>query len=627
MELVLAVLSFGLMGTALFAVAALIFVTARPFFESSEQTAQLAPFQIIGVEDSKAAKYAQTLPEMVLARLGTLQSRMNEAFAALKRVRSQAVPGQATAQDVVETLNVPKTVWTPIEVEFKISDVDVGSLLRFLTRRPSSKNLWDISVSFPSADDGEARAFVTGRLSNGGQLSFAENAEPTIEAIVDQSAISILQVTLKEEGHEISPLTTESFRSFLDYVDRYVAVRRQEIAERKVLKQKYEALNGLSTEFANRGLFSWSDFLWLASDIAERGGDWGRAHVYYERLLTTAPESSEFREVLDKKVADVTAKLDAEREIQLATSRAEAAAAGTAGAAVGSAAAAKEIAKEMVQGERLAKLSDLPDDSLLEPVRSQIGWKPTYSAKDIKIGIVGAIPWEQALQKADVLLPPAHEGLLGDSVMRDYASTVFNTTRMIAPDATYVFTGLRSSQGATALSDLLPGLARMVRMDVDIVLFTFASSGSPDVPLLDALEAALSTTTVVVPAGNDGLTRPSTYSSVSRGAVVSAALSLEGKPTAFSSVAPRTFWALGADLPIVDPTTGAVTRRSGTTYSAALTAGALAVLFSMFPEHQRKDIVDALFSSGAARNYEELKVKGRIINIENAIEYLSERTS
>src|SRR5262249_13598618 len=115
-----------------------------------------------------------------------------------------------------------------------------------------------------------------------------------------------------------------------------------------------------------------------------------------------------------------------------------------------------------------------PKEELAVPIKQLIGAPdPLPPHAEVRIALIGT-PWPQVLKSARTKIYRA--GSNQDETLSDYTTRVVQAARMVAPDATYGFVGLPSTDATFQTSELLRAFADITNSDADVLLFTFGGA-------------------------------------------------------------------------------------------------------------------------------------------------------
>jgi subtilisin family serine protease len=253
------------------------------------------------------------------------------------------------------------------------------------------------------------------------------------------------------------------------------------------------------------------------------------------------------------------------------------------------------------------------DEQLVAPLKALLRVPaPLPAHADVKVAFVGE-PWAQALKmvRSNILQKAKQQH---DSLY-DHTTGLLQATRVIAPDATYQFVGVETSvAGGLAEAELVRALGSIKASDAEVLVFGY---GPANQQLLRILREIAGRMVVVIAAGNTADT--SSFAPLDDVALIVGATDANGSLTKFSDSSPRSVSAPGADIPVVSPTTGNMSRFSGTSYSAALAGGAAALLKASRPSATPQQIINAL--------RETAKQPARSIDLTGALRKLAEATA
>jgi len=231
----------------------------------------------------------------------------------------------------------------------------------------------------------------------------------------------------------------------------------------------------------------------------------------------------------------------------------------------------------------------------------------------VTIGLVGPAPLEMKDARLEVLGGSATDA---DPSLRYHQAGVHQVARILAPNATFVYAPFGISGPAVSNDALIGALKQLIEHKPRIILLAWGSS--QPISAIDLLIKQFADKILfVLPAGNEP--GPSNYQKVADVALVVAAVTPDGAPAGFTSASDDAIWAPGTDLPVIVTVADKSQTISGTSFSAAVGAGAAAVLVGDVPTAMPAQIREALFvTSRPAQG----RTQPRIINVSAAREWL-----
>ena len=579
MSLAFAILLYGVIGI-LIAAGVVWYVTAvKARFFGATPAPSLGEVQIVGLDEARTQALVGSLPQMVIAQLNHLKARTNAAIRALVEAEGALdTTGARPADPRFVDLPVPADFTRRIEIEFKVAEVELGWLVSLFVEQARDQNQVQISVSFT----GDAQqASIFGFLPGDQGYSFVIETGGELRDIVPAIAAAILQYSVQRQDQSFEVLDAAAFGQMIDALADYSALERSRRLLGSVpdaLRDNYRPILERIEPHARR-FPGWRDLQWLASQLAERAQAWEAARLFYGNVVALTPPEDSRLQLLTAKLATIEERLRADQQVALA----EAAGTDQADAPAEVAARTREAAARTPEDPRVARLREL------------IGLPAPVSAAGVRIGIVGGVPWPEAV--AGLTIEEAAAGA-GDDALRDYTTELLQAVRLVAPDATFVFAPIGGGKSYGGMNDLLTAMGAIFRADVDVVLLTWGADRVQ--PVIDeAIARHAEDAVIVLAAGNTPGTSP--YVAVAEDALIACAADPAGGRAAFSASAPGSVWAPGEAVPIISPRTGGIELRAGTSFAAALVAGGAALLQAAAPEAAPAAIRQALVETAAPR--------------------------
>ena len=528
--------------------------------------------------DSTALK--REFPSLVLSELNSLQAKANSAIAAIRQARASI--GSATARPAdtrFQDVEAPSLLTSPFDVELKIADVDVGSLLSWLSKRSSESNQLKLNIVF-NKDGSQSTIYgtVVGRPS----YSFSVQADGTVEDIVREVATVIIQKEAVKSDERLVALDAVSFTTLIESLNELALAEKEAffLNEDRVAKNK-ELFDRLQKA---RGFSQFPELQWLTARTAENAELWPEAIQYYRNLLAyydspTATLTDDERVVRVREITDKVAALDDRQKAS--TARPIVVAAGDASQPPG-------IAKLLAQ--------QICGD--YSRIWAQLGISGALPSSTVTMGLVGAPSSSVAEAFGGTIVgSPARVAPSEETrtfPIDDYIASVGQAVRAVAKEVTFVFAGLNDAMMAD--SQIIESLQAILKADmIDVVLMTYGQrGGTPLNPTYrTVVEGAADKTIVVFAAGNDPSVA-SAYAALADISLVSQGLDQEGKAAPFTSVAEGGVWTPGIAIPFCSLSSGEPTTGSGTSFSAALVAALAAALATEFPDAKPQQIVSAM---------------------------------
>ena len=592
----LSIFTFIVIGAAILAIAWWYVMAIRDSFFTDKRAYVLGEVEVVGKSDV-AEIYKKVLPRLIVAKLTTLRNETNDAVLSLKEARDRRAGEQRLqTQELVTQRDLPQPFSQPLEIELKIADVDVGPILSFLTARALYKEILEVTASLTA--DG-LNANVYGHLPGSEGYSFTERTKNSPDDIADSVAAAIIAEAVKREEPALAALGAEAYGTVLSVLSDYAKHRKIAPMLADGGQAELENFNDRLRETAFR--FSrWRDLQWLAAEIAEEARKWEDSYAYYSNLAAITPKGHADRMVIDQKLGIV----ETERNRILAA-QAVAKRRGVDPESI--------LEKQVSDGRSAASAS--VSLQLSNPILRLLGLTAAIDVGGQKIGVVGA-PWDESLANivSETLYEIDDKG--NDSSIRDYITMLVQATRIVASNATFVFAPIPAKTTMeTGLLEALDTLSE--RSDVDVILYAFGGP-SPDQAINSVVRDISASTAVVLPAGNLA-GNDSIYSDVVDLAFVAGAVDQTGGRAYFTSETKGMVWAPGVDVPVISPRSGSTERRSGTAFSSAIAAGAVAILRNRFPNAATAMLLSALRDTAKPA---EGRKSPPIINIPAALENL-----
>jgi hypothetical protein len=326
-------------------------------------------------------------------------------------------------------------------------------------------NVIDFTASFDA--DGKSVSLFGHAKGPSKYAFFLRDDTGRADEVAQAAAASIIQQEQRRGEIAVQPLPPSDYLPVVDALSTYATFETvdrswKQQKGRPDFTQKYKEQLGSIGKIAEK-YTQWAELQWLAAEIAERAGDREKALAFTvnEQLLT--PRDDPRYEKLNTRMARLTEKTFA----SMASGEARTAARAAAG--------------------------QIPPNELVAPFRTLMGVPAERPPHDkVRVAFVG-MPWPEA-GKFTILRSVAEQ----DETLSDYTTSVLQTMRMIAPDATYEFVGVSSDRGAMTESEIALALAAVKDSDAEILVFSYGGKYPPSVKLLRALASQM---VVVVPAG------------------------------------------------------------------------------------------------------------------------------
>lgn len=592
----LSVFLFVVVGAAILGAAWWYVMTLVDALRAGKPAYVLGEVEVVG-DSELAESYKKILPRLIVAKLAQTRNQTNEAVQSLKDARHRrAGRSHLQSQEFVKEKDLPEPFSQPLDIELKVADVDVGPILSFLTDASVLKDTLQVTVSLGS--DGQT-ATLYGHLPGPQGYSFTESSKLSPDDIASTAAAAVVAEVVKREDLALAALEAEAYKTVLSVLLEYARHLKLAPILGDAAHDQLSKLNIRLRDTA-RTYARWRDLQWLAAEIAEESRQWKDAKVYYTNLATMTVEGHAFRPTIDEKLRKVEAEI---RKLVVAEEE-----------ATRTGADAMTVLAEQ-EKQRRSAASDVVEEQFAKPILDLLGLTEALDASGRTIGVVG-LPWEEALEGLDYeILGSVPSGSESDSAIRDYATELVQAIRLVARDAKYVFEPIEEPLTTSSTIISLDRLAQVPHLDA--LLFAYGGpvkSETTDSVLRSLAERGV---TVVLPAGNEG--DGSIYADVADVALVAGATTQEGEPAFFTGRAKNIVWAPGVDVPMIAPNSGLLEKRSGTAFSAALTAAAVAVVSKYAPKATSAEIREALLATAVPA---EGRDEPAIINIPAAIKKL-----
>jgi hypothetical protein len=432
--------------------------------------------------------------------------------------------------------------------------------------------------------DGTSRiyCFVPGKSG----YAFVAQAQNDLPSIAEAIATQFVQRAAQRGESAFAALGPEDFLKSISGIESYARLASSSGSSAESQRRKdYAAVLDKVKDLAQR-YTGWEGLQWLATQSAREAHDWSSVIEFSGNLRRIANAGNDLE--LRTRVAQVAQ--EAEREW------------------------AVEQAKLAARESKQAPASVSAPGPTVERILAAVGLtKDAGDATGVTIGLVGPAPLELKDANLEVLGGPTTDA---DPSLRLHQASVHLVTRMLAPNAKFVYAPFGISGTAVSNDALISALNQLINRKPQIILLGWG--GSQPVSAIDLLiKQSANEILFVLPAGN--IPGPSNYRNVADVALVVAAVTSDGAPAAFSSTSDNAIWAPGTDIPLIVSAAHSSQTISGTSFSAAVGAGAAAVLVRYFPAAMPAQIREALLvTSRPAQGHSE----PGIINVSAAREWL-----
>jgi Subtilase family len=605
----------ALLKIALYAAAGLLLLAVNLWFVRNLYSSfagvgsadRIAPFQIVGKDDA-AGKLANAMPVMLHAHLRRITREMNDALAAL--APSARAESSASAQLTIPGIGVrgvsffgmgidiadrrafddPRTqilvpsqdlkVFRAPDIAMSVGGVEVGGLISWAHRALVQDRLLEVSV-FYRGDTASVYGSVGGQADFNVYLKPEDFAEPpSDDDIAAMIAYSIMQQEYRRSLPVFGAFTARGFRDLVTAVSRVAELNRQVVLGRTPSAADYKVLlpDLLRLVEIARG---WQPLVRLAAGVAENADDLEAAtRLYRAELALVGDRDAVRRRDLEAKLAQLSER-----------------------------ASAAEFAAR-------APAAVVPDAELVERIHELLGVESLQMRSSPTIAVLGGLPSKGLLAEDAMTVlggPPEP-----DPSNAAYFDSLVRAVQLVAPKARYLF---RAGTVWTA-AGLVDAIGDLADAEPAVLLVTL---GPLTGPVYEEAFKALADggTLVVIAAGNQvGQPVPLDGSPLLDRVMVVAAVSLEGRPSAFTQRGEKVSWAPGEDIPVyVAPGATRPEPQKGTTYSAALAAGIAARVLAEHPAVAPARLVETLRASARPASGQ---TEPAILNLDSALEYLTE---
>jgi hypothetical protein len=262
----------------------------------------IAPFLIGGMSDA-APEFGIALANMLRARLERLQRELESARLTLERQLSivEAFADDPTAIVLPTSVDVPRSVFEPVNIEVSIGKVSVGGLLSWLQRWALQDRTLQLTALFEGG-----RVIVSGSLEPL-QVSKVKDlwveTAASAESVVTKTAHALLQSRVAESGKgPIQALDVDEFEDLLWCLYELAELNRRAMAggSSEVASSRSACVLDRLTPLADR-FPEWEAMMRLAVAVAESAEKPEDARRFRVRLGVAVAERTEPR--LDPELA------------------------------------------------------------------------------------------------------------------------------------------------------------------------------------------------------------------------------------------------------------------------------------------------------------------------------------
>jgi hypothetical protein len=609
MREILGVLVFLGIGVLIMAAVAWYIDIILQWWRSSNGPPVIGGVTVLGLEEANAKLISVALPDMILAELRRLGEWTNEAKRQLREL-DQVPAGVAPPE--LRPVAFSEGLKADVAIPDTIAGFEIGWLLKPVKNVLAPTNVIDLTAIF---DRDGSKATVVGHAKgkNGYAFSIKEGSGRP-DDVAQAVAASIIQLQQRQGEIAVQTLPVTDYLSVVDALVIYAKYERiirswNEEQGSPSFQEDYNKQLEIIASIAER-YKDWGELQRLASKIAERAGDLGKARSFTSNeLRSTAHDDSQYPLIVTR--------LDYLKTPNNPQAR----------AAVGELPDAKSL--EAIRNLLTAAPKDVKE--AIEDVKGAIE-KDVPKSREVHIAVIGPLPWKEAQKPGQVVLlnpKTASDDKRSDERLMSYMTGLMQTARVFAPDAVYQFANVPSQNGGF-ISELeiqnALGMIKSRSADVDVLLFTYGPSNSE---INTTLRELASRMVVVMAAGNNGK-RISTFAPLNDvgvddvGLVVGATDIEKGAQADFSEWSRYAVGApgVGVQVPLIASEMDKLKHVDGTSYAAAFAAGVAALLKGTILEAKLEakpaDIVKALQETS------EQKFPGgpRIINVREALKWL-----
>jgi hypothetical protein len=545
----------------------------------------IAPFQFVGKDDKDEVR-GHALAQMLVARLDSLQQEIDDAESALRVPSGTAPQAQPALQapalrpvDPAKPIHLDTRVLEIPKLQLSVSGVELSGVLNWIYRSVAEGRAIRIVVYVPG--DGQKATLSANLETLGATNLWLPDLEPGDRVWIEQVALEIL----RRHAARTSRLREAAGLDRTEFAKLIVALRTIALLNQKVqagvqpsTAEYTQVVNDLDPLLARTP--KWRLLIEVAAKAAENSRDLAKARQLYQRELDLVqavepagrPLTGEEQQEFDRLTAIV-------RKLEAALHP-----------------AASVALVPPLTGPAL--LDTWPGNLMAVPAGPPKGGHP-------RVAILGGTPLSGqvlALDTAEILDLQETASVSQSDTLREHVGHVAETIRSIAPNARFVYTRTSSAEGGVSVEgDLLVALDQLVQAKPDVIVIPLGSAdGLRSAAWQAALGKAGRAATVVVAAGNEGEKTPAALAGTALAGevIVAAAVDKGGKAAPFTSFSKTCFWAPGVDIPVrsAGKTAAQSGQRifSGTSFAAALTAGAVARLKGEKPSLTTAEIIGIL---------------------------------
>ncbi|WP_447598236.1 S8 family peptidase [Nitrospira sp. Nam80] len=423
----------------------------------------------------------------------------------------------------------------------------------------------------------------------------------TNHEVIDAFAYSIMQQQMGNRVPEVSALSVKEFKALLTTLNAAAKMNAQLSLGAQVSKPYVDLLDQLAPLVQK--MPRWVALLRIAGQMAENSENDQLALQYYQRELAVLSDKDLKYTETKTRVSEVQSRLVAKSKASI------------------SAQIPRNLSSKIIEQDPL--LRQLLASKVTESILRSVGVESLDMPKEVLIAVAGGFPRLNDLpEKSYTILGSDSAKAKSDPMMEDYVDSLVQWVRVIAPKARFVFAPLRSESdfsGAFSDSELLRALDQLVDAQPQVILWTFGPMRG------EIWSRAMSKTAergiLLVQAAGNSPNEPISFEGTNLldRMVVAGAVDQYGRRAEFSPNSKQVVWAPGVQLPVQVPGATEFSLRSGTSYSAAISAGVAARIYSERHFNSPDQIVKLLRETASpARGQAE----PRIINLANALKRL-----
>jgi hypothetical protein len=550
----------------------------------------IKPFQVSGGSED-AARRGATLAALLSGRLAEIGKQIRASEQSLEE--AQTAKPQVVASEgreaSIRPIDLPTDVFRPLDLTMSVANVELGKLVGWVYGWLAEDNALSLSVVY-TGDKAVATGHLTGQSD---EMIWVEGPGNDDLQLISDLAYAIAQKPYAVRYPELEYLKPRDFGALLGSLHRVANLSRK--APRiGVTADEYGAEYKVLEPLLRLHLPKWRPLLRLVADLAERSDQTDEAIALYKQLLALydLPAEAEDRDATTKKIDTLHSKLLAASAPPIAVSN------------TGTEPTAKKVRAAL-------HIPPAPPPHLGRPL----------------IGIAGAAPAPGILPdgaQSKLLKTPKAEKGQPDQFLIEHVGRLVSSIQMVFPEVDFVFVQMDSRDGAMSLREISEALAVMLKSDPvpDIILHPYSGgTGNDPLPQILIENILARDILLVLAAGNNSESAKSPLPPFPKGSplgpgqplrkqiAVAAAASFDGKPAPFTQRDVEVLWAPGLEID----------GQSGTSFSAALTAGAVAWIKAIHPDVKPADIVAALQETSNANADPAIK----IIDVQAALEKLA----